>query len=422
MIMLLLVVVNARPSLPVPPKEKISSTGRAPVNNCHRAEQTWDTYLADFLSPNPTSASEYIINTWPAPSDPKQPKWTAYWVFAEGWNAIIDYARLGSPPSPPSVSNWSTTFQWFYNGQSNLGVGGGWLDNYFDDECWMINTLLSAYEFANSTLYLNQAVEIWNDVSLNAWDTTCCGTEKGGNWWDRSPHTQKATASNAGAVIAGARLYQLTQNHSYLDHSLMIYQYWQSEMVNQTSGQVADHLTVPNGEKVWWSFTYNQGLMIGAAVELYKALGGAGGSGGYLLADARLYASYLLSELVVPSPLDPKNSFVLSDGCTAGQDCSGDCSQFKGPTVRYLIALIDQLESWDPLRRSLQAMLLASADSLWTVARDDSSSPNPQRTMFGCDWTTPYQWTNTSSSAPVYQTQQNIALSTFSLVVSLEEK
>jgi predicted alpha-1,6-mannanase (GH76 family) len=45
-------------------------------------------------------------------------------------------------------------------------------------------------------------------------------------------------------------------------------------MVNPVSFQVCDHIN-PDGTKVWWKFTYNEGLMIGASVELNEATGAA---------------------------------------------------------------------------------------------------------------------------------------------------
>ena len=37
-----------------------------------------------------------------------------------------------------------------------------------------------------------------------------------------------------------------------------------------SSFEIADHFGT-DGSKFWWKFTYNSGLMVGAAVELFKA-------------------------------------------------------------------------------------------------------------------------------------------------------
>ena len=56
--------------------------------------------------------------------------------------------------------------------------------------------------------YRDRAVQLFDDI-MAAWDETCCGSRPGGLWWDK-PHTQKATASNAGAVITAVRLHDFT--------------------------------------------------------------------------------------------------------------------------------------------------------------------------------------------------------------------
>src|SRR5207253_987090 len=76
-------------------------------------------------------------------------------------------------------------------------------------------------------------------------------------------HTQKATASNAGPVIAACELYRATQKPAYLRFALQVYHYWWSSMVAPVTYQVADHINA-DGTKVWWKFSYNEGLMIGA--------------------------------------------------------------------------------------------------------------------------------------------------------------
>ena len=105
------------------------------------------------------------------------------------------------------------------------------------------------------------------DDVQHQWDTTCCGSQPGGIWWD-SAHSQKATASNGGPIIANVMLYQLTQNSSYLDFAVKVYDYWSSTMVNTQTHEVADHIDT-HGVITYWQFTYNNGLMVGAGAFLF---------------------------------------------------------------------------------------------------------------------------------------------------------
>lgn len=75
---------------------------------------------------------------------------------------------------------------------------------------------------------------------------------------------------------------------SYLEFAGMVYHFWNKTMTDSATGEVTDHYTVPHRttnaatdgnsnadaqatqpcEKVSWSFTYNEGLMLGAATAL----------------------------------------------------------------------------------------------------------------------------------------------------------
>lgn len=136
----------------------------------------------------------------------------------------------------------------------------GWIVEFYDDLNWMAITLLDAYDLLKVTKYLEKVKELYSHI-YNAWDTTCCGEFKGGIWWD-AKHRQKATASNAGPVILAMRLYRVTREPKYFDFALKVYDFWYNRMVNHENYQVCDHI-LPNGQKTWWKFTYNQGLMIG---------------------------------------------------------------------------------------------------------------------------------------------------------------
>ena len=81
-------------------------------------------------------------------------------------------------------------------------------------------------------------------------------------------HTSKATVSNFGPVITAAELYKRTGDAVYLAFAEKTFAFWWANMVNGTTGQVADHMNAPAGDVVWWSFTYNQ-----ACATLYRCWG-----------------------------------------------------------------------------------------------------------------------------------------------------
>ena len=112
----------------------------------------------------------------------------------------------------------------------------------------------------------------------------------------------------------------------------------------------------------WWNFTYDQGLAVGAAVELQHITGDS-----RYLSDAREYANYVIHHETA--------SGVLYD---AGS-CLGDCAAFKGIGYRFLVKLYEL----DPSEKQLGDILRASAQSIWNEARD---APHD---TFGTEWTGP---------------------------------
>jgi len=239
-----------------------------------------------------------------------------------------------------------------------------WRSDYYDDENWMALALIRAYDLEHDPKYLAEAKALYGDI-MAAWDTTCCGAHPGGIWWDRA-HTQKATASNAGPVITGARLAARTGDMQYLTFAKQVYAYWRANMVDPTTFQVFDHI-VPAGTIAKYRFTYNEGLMIGAAVALYGATNDA-----QYLADAHAVAGYMLSAETKMTA----DGAVLFDGTNA--HCNGDCQQFKGIGYRYLKTLFDA----DPTHTEYGAVLDASARGAWDFARGNGD-------VFAPDWAGP---------------------------------
>jgi predicted alpha-1,6-mannanase (GH76 family) len=263
-----------------------------------------------------------------------------YWTFAQAYDAALDgLERSGR------FAGWPETL---YRAQD----AKGWSSNFYDDENWMVLALIRTYDLSHDTTYLDRAKSIYADIE-SAWDTSCCGTHPGGIWWDHA-HSSKATAANAGAVIAGVRLAARTGDQSYQAFAQQVYTYWRANMVDPTTHAVTDDIH-SDGTLVHYTFTYNEGLMIGAAVELG------------MLGDAHDIAGYMLSA-------ETKNG-ILSDG--TNDSCGGDCQQFKGIGFRYLT----ELQQADP-RPEVGALLDASAQAIWNDARS-------QDMVFSTDWAGP---------------------------------
>ena len=276
------------------------------------------------------------------------------WMYAHYWDAVLDETERRGPNA------FTGTPRMFFELQAQRG----WLDGFYDDENWITLALLHAYKVTGDAMYLAQAKVVFADI-MNAWDTTCCGAHPGGLWWEK-PTTNKVTAINAGAVISASRLYVATQASSYLAFARQVYDYWSTYMVDPTTGHVDDGIDNAGTINTTWSFTYNEGLFIGAVVELAR---GTGDSSHMPL--AHQVAGYMMSGEIETTSFGT----ILSDG-----KCSGDGNMFKGIGARYL----RELYAADPSHTEYRDFLQRSADAAWTLARDPSSG------NISCDWAGPY--------------------------------
>jgi len=181
-------------------------------------------------------------------------------------------------------------------------------------------------------------------------------------------------------------------------------------MVNNETGQVCDSINT-KGVRNWWSFTYNNGLMLGAAVHLYNATLDKS----YLI-DAQLLSSFLMKGQTVS--INGTQRVIMINDCDG---CSNDGSEFHQVSFQYLTEyyrLLFQLQQQQQLQRrfarvsaqlgELYTFLQANIDSLWLNARSNDSG------LFNCNWDAPF-----NKGDDGLQGTMNTAMSAFSLFATL---
>lgn len=148
------------------------------------------------------------------------------------------------------------------------GQGG---DKFYDDNEWIGLNLIQRYKRTGDRAALARAKDIFALV-VHGWDTDPTHPCAGGVYWTQAPWSQdRNTISNGPAAELGAHLYLLTHDKSYLTWSQKMYQWAQTCML-APNGLYWDHIDLAgNVEKTQWS--YNQGVMLGAGVLLFKATG-----------------------------------------------------------------------------------------------------------------------------------------------------
>ena len=330
------------------------SHSTAPADMSAPADMTPDPNIELMHERADTAIATLMLNFWPSLAA----NTTVFdWSYAHYWDALVDAAeRRGD-------NAYSGTIAMFYQLQNQRG----WTDDYYDDENWITLALLHSYSLTNDPMYLNQAKFVFADIMMG-WDTTCCGAHPGGIWWHK-PNDSKVTAINAGAVISASELYKYTQDTTYLDFAKKTYAYWSTYMVDQTTGHVYDGISTAGAINTTWTFTYNEGLFIGAIVALHSVT-----QDDTILPLAHKVAGFMLASE------SEKVSFgtILSDG-----KCSGDGQMFKGVGARYL----EQLYALDPTHTEYRDFLSRSGTAAWTLARDSASGD------ISCDWMGPFDAT-----------------------------
>ncbi|APX32035.1 glycoside hydrolase family 76 [Brachybacterium sp. P6-10-X1] len=206
-------------------------------------------------------------------------------------------------------------------------IYGNFTSRAIDDSGWWALTWITTYDLTGDQKYLDMAVTI-GEFMKDFWDPSTCG---GGIWWNEE-RTYKNAVTNGQWIRLTAELHnRIPGDTAWLESSQVAWDwYLASGMINE-EGLLNDGLTDAcenNGDHV---YTYNQGLAIGAALELWRATEDPD-----LLEKARYFADSALAE-----------GALFSDGILTewtdvlGETTNDNHKQFKGIFLRYLMDLAD---------------------------------------------------------------------------------
>ncbi|MDT0212405.1 GH92 family glycosyl hydrolase [Rothia sp. ARF10] len=309
---------------------------------------------AEIAVPTSVSRTQDAVGVLMESYDPEKAWWPSSW-----WNSAVALQTVGDYMQRTGdrqyLAQMDRTFE------RNKGVfpagelsGDPLLGNFtsraIDDSEWWALTWLQAYDLTKDKKYLDMAVTI-GDYVQGYWDTTCGG----GVWWD-AERTYKNAVTTGLYVRLTAELHNRIEGDTvWLARSRAGWTWLMSSGMVNADGLVNDGLTgacANNGGTVW---SYNQGLAIGAGLELWRATGDA-----EVLATVRR-----LTDSAIGSPALVKDG-VLTEKCDAvDATCDDNAKQFKGVFMRYLMDANDTLK--DP---RYQAFVDRQATSVWTLDRD----------------------------------------------------
>lgn len=228
---------------------------------------------------------------------------------------------------------------------TRIANGNKLQNDFYDDMEWLALASLRAYEATNDNDYLDAANILWTDIK-----TGVNANQGGGIAWRKSQLDYKNTPANAPAIIFACRLYRLKNNAADLALAKELYSWMKTTLVDPSTGIIWDGINGNrDGQISKNEFTYNQGVYMGAALELYNVT-----KDGSYLQDAMRNAS----ATIIDADISP-GGLLRSEG-------QGDGGLFKGILVRYLTLLIQSPDVTEANRTAYVKFMKYNAETLYT--------------------------------------------------------
>jgi len=313
-----------------------------------------------------TEWPQYLENSHPVGTG--VPETFNYWWLAHVLDARLDaFERTGD-------TAWRDQAEETYRNIVERN-GGQLFNDYFDDMLWFALAILRLHHATGNASYRDDAVAIWDHVIAEGWN------DAGGESlaWRKQQLEYKNTPANGPLVILALRLERDVPGADAAGRDFRRYATtafaWLEATLVGADGFVEDGVNREGDGRVdtQWRFTYNQGLYVGAAVELARSTGDRA-----FLERAARTARVAIAE--------------LSDGSVFRDEGEGgDEGLFKGVFYRYLGELVDTLG--EPERGEFDDFVRRGTDSLWETAFDG-------------DWLRPANdWSERSDASIPYSTQ-----------------
>jgi predicted alpha-1,6-mannanase (GH76 family) len=318
-------------------------------------------------SATPTYSQEatYGIHTlqgWYVQSSGLYQKPTDWWNSANAITVLVDYSR-----ATHTTQYLSAVENSFRKANKAYGVTNFTNDSN-DDEGWWALAWIDAYDLTKAPYYLEMAQTIFADMTTQ-WDTTTCG---GGVWWSKDlKHSayKNAITNELFLEIAASlanRVPDGTRRAEYLSWAQKEWQWFSASGMINSDHMINDGLNATNpvacinNKQTTW--TYNQGVILGGLVELYKA-----DHDPALLSKAQMIASATMTHLVT-------SAGVLEEALGGGPDLP----QFKGIFMRNLV----RLNRAAP-RAKYKIFADTNAHSIWNNSQGTGH-------QFGAHWQGPF--------------------------------
>ncbi len=197
----------------------------------------------------------------------------ATWGNGVMFSALVAAAQHEPRVYRPILSRFFESLEPYWDKQAKIPGYEPWAtqggnDKYYDDNDWMVITLLEAYELTREKKYLDRADEALR-FSLSGWDT-----ELGGGIWWHETHKDgtKNTCSNAPAAVACLRMARFRRREENIAWARRIVT-WTNDHLRDSDALFFDRQDVDTGKVIKHKRTYNAALMLRANLELHRLTG-----------------------------------------------------------------------------------------------------------------------------------------------------
>ena len=136
-------------------------------------------------------------------------------------------------------------------------------ERYYDDNQWIGITSLDAYARTKKKSYLTLGKSMY-DFMMTAYDKVLGG----GLYWVETSKSSKNTCSNGPGVLVALQMYQATNQKSYLDTALLIFN-WTNKNLQAPSGLYYDNIGTKDGKVDKVTLSYNTGTMLESNIYLF---------------------------------------------------------------------------------------------------------------------------------------------------------
>ena len=244
--------------------------------------------------------------------------------------------------------------------------GGEFRAESTDDTGWWALAAIAMYELTGDAELLEVARKD-EEYMYSYWTDGSCG---GGIVWHIPTRSYHNAISNELYMVLTATLHNLIPGDTtYLERSLREWEWFKkSGMINADNlvndGLTQDEACVNNDSPTW---TYNQGMILGGLVELFKATQDS----------AYLTVARNIADAVINSPVLVQEG-ILTEPCPTVAECEPDGVAFKGIFMGQLAKLDVMFDD-----RPYKMLIQDNAEKMYSKAGNTAG-------LYGSGWQGPF--------------------------------